>query len=214
PTSLHMLPLTPILERYADGLIQILERISCLFSAETSLISSSRAETAEAIFMSDEGGDLQPSNKNEKEFSLPRTRLLEVIKSAMPEGFHPPAAKDYTMQLMNDACIEFMQLVASQAMVEHSKGNPKTEKVSITPKHVLNALRNLDYKEYAETAKRELNLDEGRTTSRQPTKRLKKTKADMEREGEALRAEQEALRVEQEKLFAQAREKMNQKNEK
>lgn len=74
----------------------------------------------------------------DNDVSLPKASLTKLIKESMPPDIR--VAGD-TMDLLMNCCVEFVQLVSSQA----NEVSTEEKKNTITPEHVLKALEVLGF---------------------------------------------------------------------
>ncbi|KAG8777207.1 negative cofactor 2 transcription regulator complex subunit ncb2 [Serendipita sp. 411] len=91
--------------------------------------------------MSDQEGALGGSGANDDELSLPKATVNKYVAELL--GPSMSASKE-TLQLILDCCIEFIHLVSSESNEVCEKESRKT----ISPDHVLTALKALGFEKY------------------------------------------------------------------
>ena len=139
------------------------------------------------------GSDKSSINKSEA-LHLPRATMGKIIDELLPPGIACPKE---TRELLMQCCIEFIHLVTGEANDLCENLGKKT----ISPEHVLEALKALgfsDYIEEAEAAKAE--FEEGQKQKREGRERNKTT---FERSG----LTETELQKQQEELFEAARQR-------
>jgi histone H3/H4 len=134
----------------------------------------------------------------EDELSLPKATVYKLITEMLPAGVACPKE---TRDLLINCCVEFIHLVSSEANDVCERNSRKT----ISPEHVLEALRNLGFGSYVEEAQ---NTYE-ETVSQAKEKERVRGSNKLEKSG---LTEEELLR-QQEELFEQARRKYHQENQ-
>eukprot|EP01096_Ripella_sp_DP13-Kostka_P012047 TRINITY_DN4959_c0_g1_i1.p1 TRINITY_DN4959_c0_g1~~TRINITY_DN4959_c0_g1_i1.p1 ORF type:complete len:160 (+),score=64.37 TRINITY_DN4959_c0_g1_i1:87-566(+) len=121
--------------------------------------------------------------------SLPKATVAKLIKDFLPDDIKCSLeARD----LVLDCCVEFVQLVSSEASDLCTKNNKKT----IGPEHVAQSLIDLGFSQYSERVQEnwEEHKEIQNTTRSKASKKL-----------EELGIPKEQLKLEQESLFAAAR---------
>jgi down-regulator of transcription 1 len=139
------------------------------------------------------GNDKSTPNKAEALY-LPRATMGKIIDELLPPGIACPKE---TRELLMNCCIEFIHLVTGEANELCETHGKKT----ISPEHVLEALKALgfsDYVEEAETARAE--FEESQKQKREGRERNKTT---LERSG----LSETELQKQQEELFEAARQR-------
>lgn len=91
--------------------------------------------------MSDQEGPLGGSGGNDDELTLPKATVNKYVAELL--GPNLTASKE-SLQLILDCCIEFIHLVSSESNEVCEKESRKT----ISPDHVLTALKALGYERY------------------------------------------------------------------
>ncbi|KAI3659759.1 hypothetical protein MP638_000888 [Amoeboaphelidium occidentale] len=130
----------------------------------------------------------------EDDLNLPRATVYKLIDEMKPDDI--VYAKE-TKDLLMDACVEFVHLIAteSNAVCE------KTTKKTISAEHVMQAVKNLGFEEYIDDLKAAFE-DHKKELKDRDTKRTNASKF-----GNSGLTEEELLK-QQEELFNQARQKM------
>lgn len=141
--------------------------------------------------MADDGEYAGAASGSAEDVSLPKA-TVNKFANELASALEVRLAMD-TRELVAECCSEFVQLLSSEANEVCEKDSKKT----ITPEHVLRALKQLGFEQYyndvAEEFERIKNDEKGR--GREKAKRDRKNSAPSE----------ELLRL-QEALFAKARE--------
>mmetsp|Transcript_804 Transcript_804/g.1037 ORF Transcript_804/g.1037 Transcript_804/m.1037 type:complete len:129 (-) Transcript_804:88-474(-) len=123
---------------------------------------------------------------------LPKAKVAKLVQS-----FLPPTMKlnSKSAPVMCELLKEFLQLVAGEAqdIVEKSKGG------RILPHHIITALQNLGFSEYAEAMKGELKRLQEASKKRPKMKKRKLGDTGLSKE---------QLEAKQARLFAEAKEAM------
>ncbi|KAI9312613.1 histone-fold-containing protein [Dichotomocladium elegans] len=132
--------------------------------------------------------DTERSGAVDDDLSLPKATVQKLINEMMPNEI--VCAKD-TRDLLIDACVEFIHLIASEANEICEKENKKT----IAGEHVVAALQALGFDDYVE------EVDEVYKEHKKQQKERDRKSTRLENTGIA---EEELLR-QQELLFAQSR---------
>eukprot|EP00696_Hemimastix_kukwesjijk_P009898 gnl/Hemi2/22479_TR7490_c0_g1_i1.p1 gnl/Hemi2/22479_TR7490_c0_g1~~gnl/Hemi2/22479_TR7490_c0_g1_i1.p1 ORF type:complete len:172 (-),score=78.83 gnl/Hemi2/22479_TR7490_c0_g1_i1:272-739(-) len=129
------------------------------------------------------------SAKNNEELSLPRATVNKFIKELLPDNVK---CANETLDLIIECCVEFVHLIASESNEVCTKGTKKT----ISPEHVITALRELGLDAYVGEVEGafEKHKTDQQTKPRKKSKKLENLGISQE---ELLRAQQE--------LFARAK---------
>lgn len=137
-------------------------------------------------------GDDNVASTGEDDLSLPKATVYKLITEMLPPGVSCPRE---TRDLLIDCCVEFVHLVSSEANEVCEKASRKT----ISPEHVVEALRNLGFEEYVE----EVLAAHDEAAEQAKEKRDSRGTNKLEKSG---LTEEELLR-QQEELFLKARQK-------
>ncbi|KAI9669638.1 MAG: hypothetical protein M1831_007334 [Alyxoria varia] len=78
-----------------------------------------------------------------EDVSLPKATVQKILNEILPPPDNPTTTKDFRDSL-TDACVEFIQLIASEANDIAEKENKKT----IACEHITHALKELEFDEY------------------------------------------------------------------
>lgn len=124
------------------------------------------------------------------ELSLPRATVYKLITELLPSGV---GCSKETRDLLVDCCNEFVHLISSEANEICEKSGRKT----ISPEHVLEALKSLGFGEYLEEVQQA--HDEHTEQSKEKERIRANSKA------EASKLSEEELLKQQEELFQAAR---------
>ncbi|KAI9217298.1 transcription corepressor [Blastocladiella britannica] len=131
------------------------------------------------------------SEQADEELSLPKATVLKMVSEVL--GADVAATKE-ARDLLIECSIDFIHLVTTEANDACERGGRKT----ISPEHVLEALRNLEFDDFVDQVKGSWGEHKEVQTERQSrTARLKKSGAPTEEQVAA-----------QEEMFAQARARM------
>jgi len=128
------------------------------------------------------------SSVGDDELSLPKATVYKMISDILPSDM---TCTRSTRNLVIDCCVEFIHLIASEANEICEKDQRKT----ITPEHVLAALKTLGFEEFVEEVEKVGN------EHRQQIKERERKHTKLSHSG---LSEEELLRQQQE-LFKQSR---------
>eukprot|EP00899_Mesostigma_viride_P014713 jgi/Mesvir1/23242/Mv09243-RA.1 len=142
----------------------------------------------------DEMDTSRPSGRG-GEVTLPKATMSKIIREMVPADIR--IAND-TRDLLIECCVEFINLVSSEANEVCSK----EEKRTIAPEHVLKALQELGFHEYVEEVSHafEAHKAEAQEFPRLHSRGFKHKQAAL--------TEEEAIAAQQ-RMFAEARMRMN-----
>ncbi|XP_009466536.1 PREDICTED: LOW QUALITY PROTEIN: protein Dr1 [Nipponia nippon] len=130
------------------------------------------------------------SSGNDDDLTIPRAAINKMIKETLP---NVRVAND-ARELVVNCCTEFIHLISSEA----NEICNKSEKKTISPEHVIQALESLGFGSYISEVKEV--LQECKTVA------LKRRKASSRLENSALGIPEEELLRQQQELFAKARQ--------
>lgn len=105
-------------------------------------------------------------HEDSEDLALPRQTVAKLVQELMPDGFLCP--KD-TRDLLVACCTEFVHLITSEANEVCEKAGKKT----ISPDHLMEALRNLGFAEYCQEM--EQALQEQQEAAKQRLERSKRS---------------------------------------
>lgn len=140
-------------------------------------------------------GTTSSSNPADDDLALPRTTVYKMITEMLPSGVGAPKE---TRELLLLCCTEFIHLLSSESNDICDKSGKKT----ISPEHVMEALKNLGFGSYIDEVK--TSLEEFHTLNKEKEK-LKASK-----ESVAINLTKEELQKQQEELFEKARQRYQQ----
>lgn len=129
------------------------------------------------------------------ELSLPRATVYKIIQEILPPGISCPKE---TRDLLIDCCTEFVHLISSEANEVCERAGRKT----ISPEHVVDALRALGFGDYVEEVM--ASYEEFQEQVREKDRTRASHKLD------STGMTEEELQRQQEELFAKARLKYQQ----
>jgi len=132
------------------------------------------------------------------ELSLPRATVYKMIMEQLPPGL---GCSKETRDLLVDCCNEFVHLISSEANEVCEKSGRKT----ISPEHVLDALKNLGFGEYLEDVK--ASYEEHTEKSKEKERVKASSRAEM------AKLSPEELERQQQELFEQSRIKFLQQRQ-
>eukprot|EP01080_Neovahlkampfia_damariscottae_P007727 gene7727-12197_t len=127
------------------------------------------------------------SKKIEEDLSLPKSTIQKIIKEHLKADIR---CSNETRELISECCVEFVQMLATEANDICNKQNKKT----ISGAHIIDSLRKLGYESYIEKA--EEVLEEHKVEQEKTNKPKKFNTSGLS---------QEELLKEQQRLFNQAR---------
>jgi len=142
------------------------------------------------------GMDPTGGSKKEEDVTLPRATINKLIREALPDDVKCTAE---TQKLILQCCMEFLQLVSSEANDVCREQNKKM----ISPEHIVSALQKLGFQEYI-TDVRQVYEEHKRNEANKPKMSKKLEDSGLPRE-ELLRQQQE--------LFARAKSALSQKQQ-
>lgn len=132
------------------------------------------------------------------DLSLPRATVYKMIMEMLPMGV---GCSKETRDLLVDCCNEFVHLISSEANEVCEKSGRKT----ISPEHVLEALKNLGFEDYLEEVQA---AHEEHTTQSKEKERIRASS-----KAEIAKLSQDELLRQQQELFQQARLKLQQQQQ-
>ena len=132
------------------------------------------------------------------DLSLPRATVYKMIMEMLPMGV---GCSKETRDLLVDCCNEFVHLISSEANEVCEKSGRKT----ISPEHVLEALKNLGFDDYLEEVQA---AHEEHTTQSKEKERIRASS-----KAEIAKLSQDELLRQQQELFQQARLKLQQQQQ-
>eukprot|EP00698_Gefionella_okellyi_P005106 TRINITY_DN14687_c0_g1_i1.p1 TRINITY_DN14687_c0_g1~~TRINITY_DN14687_c0_g1_i1.p1 ORF type:complete len:143 (-),score=30.84 TRINITY_DN14687_c0_g1_i1:518-946(-) len=125
----------------------------------------------------------------DEDLSLPKATVSKLIKEMLPEDMR---CANETRDLLLECCVEFIHMVSSEASTICEKSQKKT----ISPEHILAALKTLGFEQYIDEVtqvydKHKMEID---SKPKMASKKL-----------ESLGESHEDLLAKQQQLFAQAK---------
>ncbi|CAI5947196.1 unnamed protein product [Closterium sp. NIES-64] len=142
-------------------------------------------------------GAMEAGAKRPEDVSLPKATMSRLIKEMLPRDVR--VSKD-TQDLLMDCCLEFINLISSEANEMCSKEDKRT----IAPEHVLQALESLGFSSYL--AEVQAAYDQHKSETLESPRALGRSSSS-KASGAVGMSEEEAI-AEQQKMFAEARAAM------
>ncbi|CAI7828411.1 unnamed protein product [Closterium sp. NIES-54] len=172
---------------------ELLKRHTC-----TDLGNSGRGQRREGSDVGEGSeGAMEAGAKRPEDVSLPKATMSRLIKEMLPRDVR--VSKD-TQDLLMDCCLEFINLISSEANEICSKEDKRT----IAPEHVLQALESLGFSSYL--AEVQAAYDQHKSETLESPRALGRSSSS-KASGPVGMSEEEAI-AEQQKMFAEARAAM------